>query len=86
MKNKNEIIIQCWTGKTLFQGNYKDKKVDKVLEANRCKCDVCENHRKNNDNESEYCKSSGHSGYAGDFSISWVNTENKGNVYEFINY
>ena len=70
---KNEIIIQDWTGKILFQGNYKDKTVDKVLDANRCKC-------------GSGCKSCDESGYSGDFEVYWTDGRDARNVYEFINY
>jgi hypothetical protein len=38
MRNKDKIIIQDWTGRILFEGSYKNKEVDKVLEANYCDC------------------------------------------------
>lgn len=31
----NTIIIQCWSGKVLYKGDYNDTIVDEVLDANR---------------------------------------------------
>lgn len=70
---KNIIIIQDWAGNVLFQGNYTDKQVDQVLNANRCNCD-------------HGCKKCDETGYAGDFEIYWQNKNDKRNVYEYVNY
>lgn len=75
IKNRDMIKITCWTGRVLFQGSYKDPKVDAVLDANRCKCADVES--------CEFCNSTG---YNGDFEVNWVNENDKRNVYEFINY
>lgn len=69
----NKIIIKDWTGRILFAGNYKDKLVDKVLDANRCTC-------------LEGCKECDDTGYRGDFEVYWQDENRKDNVYEFINY
>lgn len=70
---KNNIKITDWAGNTLFQGDYKDPRVDRVLDVNRCKCDGG-------------CKACDHSGYIGDFSVEWTDRSDKRNVYEYINY
>lgn len=70
---KNIIIIQDWAGNILFEGNYKSKKVDAVLDANRCNC------------ESGCSKCDG-TGYKGDFEVYWENENDTRNVYEYINY
>lgn len=71
----NKIIIQDWTGRILFAGNYKDKLVDQVLDANRCNC-----------LDSSTCKKCGDTGYSGDFRVYWQDETREDNVYEFINY
>lgn len=75
----DEIIISDWTGVILFEGSYKDKEVDKVLDANRCV-------EKHNDNE--VCCVCNDSGYSGDFEVYWkYRSHDMGeNVYECINY
>lgn len=80
----NNIIIQDWTGKILYQGSYKSKQVDKVLEAN--KCDICKKLIELGD-ESQ-CHMCDGTGYAGDFEVIWENEADheNDNVYEFINY
>lgn len=70
---KNQIIIQDWTGKILFEGSYKNPEVDRVLDLNRCKC-------------SDGCIECDHSGYSGDFEIYWTDETDERNVFEFINY
>ena len=80
MKNK-EIIIKDWAGNILFEGDYDDhKEVDKVLDANRCT--ACVN-RKTNDKAFPVCDDTG---YFGDFGIYWVDDENEGEVYDYVNY
>jgi len=73
------IKIEDWTGRQLFLGDYDDPQVDKVLDANRCKCadDIREN-----------CKECDGTGYCGDFEVLWVDESDKDdcNVYEYINY
>jgi len=78
MKLKDQIIIKDWAGNILFEGNYKDKQVDQVLEANRCQhcqidgyevCEVCEG-----------------TGYWGEFEVYWKDENDERNVYECINY
>lgn len=77
MKKKNHIVIQSWTGRILFQGHYKDKEVDKVLDANRCECFE----------KGDFCADCDHTGYKGDFEVYWVDDDHdNGNVYECINY
>ena len=80
----NDIIIKDWAGNVLYEGSYKSKKVDEVLEANKCKCKQCRNYRKGKGDD--YCANSEHTGYIGDFSISWSDENRTDNVYEFINY
>lgn len=70
---KNQIVIQDWAGKILFEGHYKDKEVDEVLDANRCDCD----------DECDQCDGTG---YKGDFEVYWKDESDQRNVYEFINY
>lgn len=79
MKDKR-IKIEDWTGRLLFEGNYDDLKVDKVLEANRCKHCIVGNRE-----ECPYCTETG---YSGDFGVYWVDESDKQdeNVYEYINY
>lgn len=77
MSKKNDNIkIQCWSGKILFEGKCTDKKVDKVLDANRCT--ECEG--------KDHCSVCDDTGYAGDFSVEWEDEDRDDNVYEHINY
>lgn len=80
-KKNNNITIQDWAGNILFKGHYKDKKVAKVLEAN--KCIWCKD-----ENDIEGCSSCDDTGYSGDFEIYWdkLADHKNENVYEFINY
>jgi hypothetical protein len=71
---KNYITIQCWSGKILFIGSYKDKQVDKILDINRCHCEV------------DDCKMCDDTGYKTDFEVFWNDENNQTNVYEYINY
>jgi hypothetical protein len=48
---KNEIIIQCWSGRILFKGDYRDEQVDKILRLNEY---IDENGDKRNDELSVY--------------------------------
>ena len=70
------LKIVDWTGKVLFQGLHTDKKVDAVLEANRCSTCV----------SSPVCKECNGTGYATDFEVCWLDESNDTNVYEYINY
>ena len=70
------IKITDWTGRVLFEGSYKDPKVDQVLDANRCTSKVC----------NDICQWCDGSGYSGDFEVNWLNQNDTRNVYEFINY
>lgn len=81
MKNKDEIIIQCWTGKTLFEGDLNSNEVEKVLELN--KCSEIENH-----DDVLVCHKCNDTNYEGDFEVYFKYPElNEGiNVYECINY
>lgn len=72
---KNFIIIKDWAGNILFQGDYKSKKVDLILDDNRCGCDF-----------NEECMKCEGSGYTGDFTVHWEDEKDKRNVYEYINY
>jgi len=77
MKDKSIKIID-WAGNILFIGPYDDNEVDKVLNANRCDCDLEPN-----------CLICDGTGYSGDFSVQWIDEENDRNamnVYEYINY
>ena len=74
MKNKTIKIVD-WAGNDLFIGPYDDKKVDQVLDANRCNCDYMPN-----------CPNCDETGYSTDISIYWNNENNEENVYEYINY
>jgi len=73
---KDHIKIVDWAGNILYQGHYKKKEVDKVLDANRC--DRC--------GKSDGCVYCDDTGYIGDFSIYWVDENRNDNVYEFIYY
>lgn len=70
---KNHIQIIDWAGNILFEGHYNDPEADKVLDVNRCNCE-------------EGCDKCDHTGYAGDFSINWLDQDDERNVYEYINY
>jgi len=70
---KNQITIQDWAGNILFNGDYKSKQVDSVLDANRCKCE-------------SGCKKCDETGYIGDFEVYWQDRTDKRDVYELINY
>jgi len=74
IKNDN-IIMKDWAGNVLFQGPYNDTQVDAVLNANRCECD-----------HDEDCHDCNGDGYAGDFSVEWLDYTRTYNVYEYINY
>jgi hypothetical protein len=76
MKDKT-IRIDDWAGNILFIGPYDDPGVDKVLNANRCKCD-----------HDEDCLMCNGTGYRGDFAVEWIDDDHdeKENVYEYINY
>lgn len=81
-KTNDNIVIIDWAGNVLFRGHYQDKKVDKVLDANRCK--ECPS----GDDRYDACDKCDDTGYSGDFSVEWEEEtahENE-NVYEFINY
>lgn len=69
----NEIEIFDWAGNTLFKGDYQDKEVDEVLDANRCTCP-------------DGCHDCDNTGYMGDFSVKWCDDSDDRNVYEYINY
>ena len=76
--NRDDIIIQCWTGKVLFEGDLNSSQVDAVLDANRCTA---------KHNDTEVCYECNDSGYSGDFEVFWKDsTRSNENVYEFINY
>lgn len=83
---KDQIIIKDWTGKILFKGHvlHDGKKIDAVLEVNRCK--PCKKYQAKNDSLNSKCKICDGSGYSGDFSVEWVDKSNEENVYECINY
>lgn len=83
-KENNNITIKDWAGNELYNGSYKSKKVDVVLNANRCKCKQCKEYRKGKGND--YCTDSNHTGYAGDFYIAWDDETRNENIYEYINY
>lgn len=84
IEQRDNIIIKDWTGNVLFEGNYNSKKIDKVLNANKCKCKQCKAYRKGKGDD--YCSNSESTGYSGDFSITWIDENRNDNVYEFINY
>jgi len=93
MKTNNNIIIKCWSGKILFEGSYKDPKVDEVLEANRCKdCngtgELEQAYAVNGFARVDHieCPECSGTGYSGDFSVHWQDSDRKDNVFEFINY
>lgn len=75
---KNHITITDWAGNVLYEGHYKRKAVDEVLDANRCK--AC------NDDTRDDCKECDGTGYSGDFEINWADEADERNVYEFVNY
>lgn len=62
----------------MFQGDYRDTDVDRVLAANRC-C-VCY------DGDTSQCTRCDGTGYQGDFEVFWEDDKRQDNVYEFINY
>jgi hypothetical protein len=72
---KDMIKIVDWTGRILFEGDYRDKQVDKVLDVNRCNC-----------NDRDNCNDCNGSGYWGDFEINWLDSNNDRNIYEYVNY
>lgn len=75
---KNIIVIEDWTGRELYKGNYKSKEIDKVLKANKCpKC---------TEEIEENCQECNGTGYSGDFEVFWEDKNDTRNVYEFINY
>ena len=78
----NNIVMQDWTGKILFKGNYKSKAIDEVLDANRCPSVLCKNPPSND----FHCDKCNDTGYEGDFEVCWENKSDERNVYEFINY
>lgn len=71
------IKIVDWAGNDLFIGDFDDKEVDVILDANRCDC-----------NCTPFCLKCDETGYIGDFEIHWVDESDKDdcNVYEYINY
>lgn len=79
---KDEIVIQCWSGRVLFDGHYKDKQVDVVLDANRCDC----RHESEVYHEITVCPDCDDTGYSGDFEVYWKDENDEQNVYECINY
>lgn len=76
--NKNIKIVD-WAGNLLFKGSVDSPKVDRVLDANRCKECSCGLNLHG-------CAACGDTGYIGDFSIAWVDEDNQENVYEYVNY
>ena len=72
---KNQIVLQDWAGNILFEGHYKDKDVDRVLDANRCDCDYTPD-----------CEKCEETGYIGDFEAYWQDENDTRNIYEYINY
>lgn len=79
-----QIKIYDWTGQILYQGDVKSKDVDKVLEANRCKC--YDNEPTDKNGQDADCKECDDTGYIGDFEIVWSDKSCKDNVYDFIDY
>ena len=75
---KNMILIKDCAGNILFDGDYRDKMVDHILNKNRCYCDFEDSGMK--------CCECGDTGYKGDFEVFWQDNTRKDNVYEFINY
>lgn len=78
MQNNNIEMID-WAGNVLFEGDYKDPQVDKVLEANRCHCEP--QYADNDD-----CPKCDGSGYWGDFTVWWQDKDRQDSVFDFINY
>lgn len=76
----DNIRIDDWAGNILFEGNYKDKEVDQILEANKCPPKTCV---LDFEGECENCDSTG---YSGDIEVCWQDEDREDNVYEFINY
>jgi len=72
---KNSIIIIDWAGNVLFEGNYEHKRVDEILDANRCDCSVPFD-----------CPDCNDTGYKGDFEVHWKDPNDTRNVYEWISY
>jgi hypothetical protein len=72
---KNSIIIIDWAGNILFEGNCEHKRVDEILDANRCSCD--------HEGECDECNGTG---YKGDLEVHWKDPNDTRNVYEWINY
>lgn len=79
---KDVIVIQCWSGKILYEGHYKDKQVDVVLDANRCDC----RHESEVYHEITVCPDCDDTGYSGDFEVYWKDENDERNVCECINY
>lgn len=78
-QTNNNIIMRSWTGRIMFQGDYRETDVDRVLEANRCYvCGLI--------GGLDNCSKCGGSGYGGDFEVFWEDDKRQDNVYEFINY
>jgi hypothetical protein len=75
---KDQIKIVDWAGNVLFEGHYKNKKVDKILDANRCDC--------SDEGADEECSECNGTGYSGDFEVYWSDDQDERNVYAFINY
>ena len=80
-------------GNVLYSGHYKDKSVDKVLDANKCKICLGSGHiektvfKNGKESLAEFvCITCEQTGYTGDFEVVWQDKERKDNVYEFINY
>ena len=69
---KNHIRITDCTGRILFEGHYRSKQVDRVLDANRC--------------PSGPCAECDDTGYIGDFEVNWIDEYREDNIYECINY
>ncbi|GAB1376865.1 hypothetical protein MASR1M48_17170 [Lactococcus petauri] len=78
----DRITIKDWAGNVLFEGDFKDEGVDKVLNANRCLlCGDMTDQQKQQE-----CPKCEDTGYTGDFNVAWVDKARTDNVYEFINY
>lgn len=70
--NKDSVKVIDWTGEVLYEGPIGDE-LDRALDANRCVC-------------SEGCSKCNFTGYAGDISVEWLDSNDTRNVYEYINY
>jgi hypothetical protein len=86
----DQIRIQDWTGKVLYEGDFDHKDVQKVLKANRC---LCRTKKKFKDQSSDgVCLQCDDTGYIGDFEVYWIDDNDeivehdKRNVYEYIDY